>query len=103
MYGQDRWLKFLEQCDMRETIHEWHGAENAPCSCRKGSKPIDGIFATRAVDCAQTGDTSLDDGVQEKHSDEEGNQSDLCCLWMTVRISIVFGHGMPPLQCHASH
>ena len=67
-----------------------HGID-APNTHIDGSKPIDGIFATRAVECVQAGDTAFGNGVQGKRPDHR-------CIWMDVCLQMVFGHRMPPVQ-----
>jgi hypothetical protein len=67
-----------------------HGLD-APNTHIDGSKSIDGIFATGAVECVQAGYTAFGDGVQGKCPDHR-------CIWMDVRLHKVFGHRMPPVQ-----
>jgi hypothetical protein len=81
---------FLDATDMRDVVMSTHGSE-APNTHIDGSKPIDGIFATRAVKCVQSGYTAFGDGVQGKRPDHR-------CIWMDVRLQTVFGHSMPPVQ-----
>ena len=81
---------FLEDTDMRDVVMAIHG-DNAPNTHIDGSKPIDGIFATRGVECVQAGYTAFSDGVQ-------GRRPDHRCIWMDVRLQTVFGHKMPPVR-----
>jgi hypothetical protein len=68
-----------------------HG-NNAPNTHIDGSKPIDGIFATQAVECIQPGYTAFGDVVQGKHPEDHR------CIWMDVQLQTVFTHQMPPVQ-----
>ena len=58
----NRLQAFAEACNMREIILDRHGQE-APWTYRSGKRPIDGIFATRSVQCVQAGYTGFQDGV----------------------------------------
>jgi hypothetical protein len=81
---------FLEETDMRDVVLSMHGT-NAPNTHIGGSKPIDGIFATQAIECVQAGYTAFSDGVQGKRPDHR-------CIWMDVRLQNIFRHRMPPIQ-----
>jgi hypothetical protein len=59
---------FLEEMDMRDEVIAMHG-NDAPNTHIDGSKPIDHIFATRAVECIQARYTAFSDGVQGKRPD----------------------------------
>jgi hypothetical protein len=81
---------FLELTDMRDVVISMQG-NDAPHNHIDGSKPMDGIFATRSVGCVQAGYSSFVDGVQGKRPDHR-------CIWIDVRLQTVFGHCMPPVQ-----
>ena len=72
---------------MQEVILDRHGT-NAPATYIEGSLPIDGIFATAAVNIVQGGYTSFADGVQ-------GQRTDHRCLWVDIALTEVFGHITP--------
>ena len=55
--------KFLLEVGMQEVILDRHGT-NAPATYIEGSLPIDGIFATAAVNIVKGGYTSFAEGVQ---------------------------------------
>jgi hypothetical protein len=82
--------QFLVDTDMRDVVMSMHGLD-APNTHINGSKPIDGIFATRAVECVQAGYTTFGGGVQGKRPDHR-------CIWMDVCLHTVFGHRMSPVQ-----
>ncbi len=79
---------FLNECGMRDIVLERHGNE-APRTHKRGSHPIDAIFATHSVQCVRAGYAGFDGGVQAKRSDHR-------CLWFDVTINSIFGHEMPP-------
>jgi hypothetical protein len=85
--------QFLHDSDLQDVIHERHGTD-APPTYKGGKVPIDGIFASRSVNCTLGGYTSFDEGVQGKRADHR-------CLWIDVKLESVFGHKMPPLICYA--
>ena len=72
---------FLEQTDMQDVVISMHG-NDAPHTHIDGSKPIDGIFATRSVECVQAGYSSFGDGVQGKGPNHQ-------CIWMNVQLQTV--------------
>ena len=85
--------KFLDDSELRDIIHERHG-QDAPPTYKSGKVPIDGIFASRSVNCTLGGYASFDEGVQGKRADHR-------CLWIDVQLESVFGHKMPPLIRYA--
>ena len=78
---------FLNACGLRDIVLEWHGGD-APRTHKRGSHPIDAIFATHSVQCVRAGYAGFEDGVQSKRSDHR-------CLWFDVAINNIFGHEMP--------
>ncbi len=52
--------KLLDKTDMSDVVMSTHGSD-APNTHIDGSKPIEGIFATRAVKCVQSGYTAFGD------------------------------------------
>jgi hypothetical protein len=80
---------FLHGCDLRDIIHKRHGTD-APPTYKGGKVLIDGIFASRSVNCVLGGYASCDKAVQGKRVDHQ-------CLWIDVKLESVFGHKMPPL------
>jgi hypothetical protein len=85
--------QFLEHTNIRDVDISMYG-NDAPYTHIDGSKPIDGIFATRSVECIQAGYSSFGEGVQGKRPDHQ-------CIWMDVQLQTVFGHCMPPVQKEA--
>jgi hypothetical protein len=79
---------FLNACGLRDIVLERHGSD-APRTYKRGSHPIDAIFATHSVQCVRAGYAGFEDGVQSKRSDHR-------CLWFDVLINSIFGHEMPP-------
>ena len=80
--------KFLNNVGMQEVLLHRHST-NAPATHIKGTLPIDGIFATAAVNIVQGGYTSFTDGVQ-------GQRTDYRCLWVDIALTDVFGQNTPP-------
>ena len=87
--------KFLNDVGMKDIIMARHG-DKAPSTCIDGSLPIDGIFATAAINIVQGGYTSFADRVQ-------GQRTDHHCLWVDISIQEVFGHKTPALIQFGGH
>ena len=100
--------QWADLCGLREVITEAHGESEAPSTCKKHkrkkhgkSKPIDGLFASWAIEPVASGYTEFSGGVQgctyEGPTQKTRNRTDHRCLWMDLRLTDVFGHSMPPL------
>lgn len=104
--------QWAEACGLREVITKAHGEANAPSTCNKHkmkknrpTKPIDGIFASWAIEPVASGYTEFSGGIQgctyEKASGKTRNLTDRRCLWIDLRLTDLFGHSMPPLPTMA--
>lgn len=100
--------QWAELCGLREVITEAHGESEAPSTCKKHkttkkgkTKPIDGVFASWAIEPIASGYTEFSGGIQggsyEKATGKTRNRTDHRCLWLDLRLTDVFGHSMPPL------
>ena len=64
---------------------------NPPNAHKTGSKPINGIFATKEVNILTGGYTDFYDCVQG------AKRCDHWCLWIDILLSDVFGSKIPPI------
>ena len=74
----------LATVQMREILLERHG-QDAPNTYNRGRLPIDGIFATPAIDIIKGGYHGFGDTIPSDHR----------CLWFDVSYTTAFGHDLP--------
>ena len=82
--------EFTQTLGMREVIIEKYHAR-PPNMHKTGSKPIDGIFATKEVNILTGGYTDFFDCVQG------AKQCNHWCLWIDILLSDIFGSKIPPI------
>ena len=61
--------QFLQEVGMKDLLLDQYGDKVAPRTHIRGSAPIDGIFATSAVDILRGGYCAFDEGVHGKRAD----------------------------------
>mmetsp|Transcript_13591 Transcript_13591/g.25469 ORF Transcript_13591/g.25469 Transcript_13591/m.25469 type:complete len:226 (-) Transcript_13591:111-788(-) len=82
-------VSFFKKLGMRELLLEHHG-KDLPPSTIEGSKPIDGIWATRGIDIQSGGSLSHDKGPSSDHR----------VLWVKLTYTAAVGSLMPHKSRH---
>ena len=80
--------RFLRYNGMREVILEAHDHRNAPPTHQRGSKPIDGIWATAGISSTACGYCEFGKGFPGDHR----------LLWIDIDYVSAFGCLSPPLN-----
>eukprot|EP00978_Attheya_sp_CCMP212_P044879 scaffold325734_cov35-Attheya_sp.AAC.1 len=81
-------VKFFEDLSMREIITGKHNSQQAPNTYDRGSKPIDGIWATFHLEPHRCGYTAFNHGCGGDHQ----------ISWAEFGYENAYGHDMPVIE-----